>query len=141
MIANQAAFPISRMARVLGVLGACYYASRKRSAGKEQKADTTLLRRVRTIHASSRGPYGATQVHAELRAGGEKHGCKRIARLIRAAGLVGASNPITTPQPGADSRRTVLRKECLDHALPAVCLLATSQRVQMRRWYAARPWP
>jgi len=30
-------------------------------------------------------------VHAELRAGGEKHGRKRIARLMRAAGLIGAS--------------------------------------------------
>ncbi len=30
-------------------------------------------------------------MHAELRAGGEKHGRKRIARVMRAAGLVGAS--------------------------------------------------
>ena len=35
-------------------------------------------------------PVGPS-VHAELRAGGEKHGRKRIARLMRAAGLVGAS--------------------------------------------------
>jgi putative transposase len=39
-------------------------------------------------------------VHAELRAGGEKHGRKRIARLMREAGLVGASRrrhgPVTT---------------------------------------------
>src|SRR4051794_28263887 len=40
------------------------------------------------------------RVHAELRAGGERHGCKRIARLMRDAGLVGASRrrrgPVTT---------------------------------------------
>jgi putative transposase len=39
-------------------------------------------------------------VHAELRAAGERHGRKRIARLMRVAGLVGASRrrggPITT---------------------------------------------
>ena len=42
-------------------------------------------------HAGSRESYGAPRVHAELRAGGEKHGRKRIARLMRAAGLIGAS--------------------------------------------------
>ena len=31
------------------------------------------------------------RVHAELRAGGEKHGRKRIARLMREAGIVGVS--------------------------------------------------
>ena len=39
-------------------------------------------------------------MHAELRAGGERHGRKRIARLMREAGLVGASRrragPVTT---------------------------------------------
>jgi len=43
------------------------------------------------IHANSRETYGSPRVHAELRAGGEKHGRKRVARLMRAAGLVGAS--------------------------------------------------
>ena len=91
MSANQATFPIAAMARVLGVSEAGYHAWRKREPGKKQEADTTLLKRVRTIHASSRGTYGSPRVHAELRAGGEKHGRKRIARLMRVAGLVGAS--------------------------------------------------
>ena len=63
-------------------------------------ADAALLKRVRTVHASSRHTYGAPRVHAELRAGGEKHGRKRIARLMRENGLVGASHrrggPTTT---------------------------------------------
>ncbi len=89
--ANQATFPIATMARVLGVSEAGYHAWRKRPPSKKQEADTTLLKRVRTVHASSRETYGAPRLHAKLRAGGEKHGCKRIARLMRAAGLVGAS--------------------------------------------------
>ena len=47
------------------------------------------------------------RVHAELRAGGEKHGRKRIARLMRAAGLVGASrrrNGITTTRRDREAR-------------------------------------
>jgi len=91
MSANQATFSIATMARVLGASEAGYHAWRKRPPSKRQEADTKLLQRVRTIHASSRQTYGAPRMHAELRAGGEKHGRKRIARLMRAAGLVGAS--------------------------------------------------
>src|SRR6476620_4869309 len=64
------------------------------------RADEVLLTRIKTVHISSRQTYGAPRVHAELRAAGERHGRKRIARLMRAAGLVGASRrrggPITT---------------------------------------------
>jgi transposase InsO family protein len=51
----------------------------------------TRQKRVRTIHANSRKTYGAPRVHAQLRADGERHGHKRIARLMHIAGLVGAS--------------------------------------------------
>jgi putative transposase len=70
-------------------------------------ADATLLKRVRTVHASSRETYGAPRVHAELRAGGERHGRKRIARLMRTAGLVGASRRragVTTTRRDEDAR-------------------------------------
>ena len=100
MSANQAAFPIATMARVLGVSETGYHAWRHRSPSTHALADAALLKRVRTVHASSRETYGAPRVHAELRAGGERHGRKRIARLMREAGLVGASRrrngPITT---------------------------------------------
>ena len=107
MSANQATFPIATMARVLGVSEAGYHAWRKRPPSKKQEADTALLKRVRTIHASSRETYGSPRVHAQLRAGGEKHGRKRIARLMRAAGLVGASrrrSGITTTRRDREAR-------------------------------------
>ena len=100
MNANQATFPVSTMARVLGVSKAGFYAWLRRPASAHAQADAALLKRIRTVHATSRETYGAPRVHAELRAGGEKHGRKRIARLMRDAGLVGASRrrhgPITT---------------------------------------------
>ncbi len=100
MSANQAVFPIATMARVLGVSETGYHAWRDRPPSSHALADAALLKRVRTVHASSRETYGAPRVHAELRAGGERHGRKRIARLMREAGLVGASRrrdgPITT---------------------------------------------
>ena len=91
MSANQAMFPIATMARVLGVSEAGYYAWRHRLPSAHALVDAALLKQVRTIHASSRETYGAPRVHAALRADGGRHGRKRVARLMRAAGLVGAS--------------------------------------------------
>jgi putative transposase len=100
MSANQAGFPIAAMARELGVSKAGYYAWLQRPASAHAMADEALLKRVRTIHASSRQTYGAPRIHADLRQRGERHSRKRIARLMREAGLVGASHrrggPITT---------------------------------------------
>ncbi len=91
MSANQAVFPTAGMARVFGVSESGFHVWRRRRPSAHAVADAALLKRVRTIHASSRETYGVPRVHAELRAGEEKHGRKRIARLMRAAGLVGAS--------------------------------------------------
>jgi putative transposase len=100
MSANQASFPIAAMARVLGVSKAGYYAWLQRPPSAHATADAALLKRVRTVHASSRQTYGAPRIHADLRERGERHSRKRIARLMREAGLVGASHqhggPITT---------------------------------------------
>ncbi len=107
MSANQAIFPIAVMARVLGVSESGFHAWRPRPVSAHAMADTALLKRVRTVHASSRETYGAPRVHAELWAGGEKHGRKRIARLMRAAGLVGASRRrtgVTTTRRDRDAR-------------------------------------
>jgi len=100
MSTNQAFFPIAAMARVLGVSTAGYYAWRDRPPSAHAQADAALLKRVRTVHAGSRQIYGAPRVHAQLRAGGARHRRKRIACLMRKAGLVGACHrqggPTTT---------------------------------------------
>jgi putative transposase len=100
MSANQACFPVATMARALGVSKAGYYAWLHRPPSAHAVGDNALLKRIRTIHATSRQTYGAPRVHAELRAQGEQHGRKRIARLMREGGLVGASHrrggPVTT---------------------------------------------
>ena len=107
MSANQACFPVVTMARVLGVSKAGFYAWLRRPPSAHAVADAALMKRVRTVHATSRQTYGAPRVHAELGARGERHGRKRIARLMREAGLVGASHrrggPVTTRR-DADAR-------------------------------------
>ena len=100
MSANQAAFPIATMARVLGISRAGYYAWARRPASAHAETDAVLLERIRTVYAASRETYGAPRVHAVLRAGGGRHGRKRIARLMRGAGISGVSRrrggPVTT---------------------------------------------
>ena len=66
MSANQPCFPIATMARVLGVAKADYYAWVHRPPSAHTVADETPLKRVRTVHASSRQTYGAPRVHADL---------------------------------------------------------------------------
>jgi putative transposase len=97
MSANQAIFPIATMARVLGVSKAGFYAWLHRPPSAHAEADAALLKRIKTVHASSRQTYGAPRVHAELRNHGQAHGRKRIARLMRDAGLIGASHRHSGP--------------------------------------------
>ena len=107
MSANQAEFPIATMARVLGVSASGYHAWRGRAPSARAVEDKMLLKRVRTVHATSRETYGSPRIHAELRAMGSRHGRKRIARLMRGAGLTGASrrrNGVTTTRRDNDAR-------------------------------------
>jgi len=87
---EKAHHTVSRLARVLGVARAGYYAWTSRPASARTLADRTLTEQIREIHARSRGTYGAPRVHAELRLGLGVHvGRKRVARLMGAAGLQG----------------------------------------------------
>ena len=86
MSVNQAKFSIATMAGVLGVSASGYHAWRGRAPSARAVEDKMLLKRVRTVHATSRETYGSPRIHAELRAMGSRHGRKRIARLMHGAG-------------------------------------------------------
>ncbi len=82
--------PVARLCRVLRVSTSGFYARRVRPPSARAVADAALTATIRAIHAGSRGTYGAPRVHAELADGhGVRCGRKRVARLMRAAGLVG----------------------------------------------------
>jgi putative transposase len=89
--ANQAIYGVATMCRVLAVSASGYYAWRQRPPSARARADAELTARIRAIHQYSRGTYGAPRIHQELLAAETRTGCKRIARLMRAAGLKGAS--------------------------------------------------
>jgi transposase InsO family protein len=85
----EVAFPVVVMCRVLDVSTSGFYAWRTRPASSRAQRDHDLSARVRAAHAASKGRYGSPRVHAELRAGGERVGRKRIARLMKEAQLAG----------------------------------------------------
>jgi putative transposase len=89
--ANQAIYGIATMCRVLAVSASGYYAWLKRPASARARADAELSTRIRAIHQYSRGTYGAPRIHQELRAAEIRVGCKRVARLMKAASVRGAS--------------------------------------------------
>ncbi len=89
MKANQVTYPIATMCRVLGVSSSGYHAWKKRPPSKRAVSDAALSERIRTIHHHSRETYGAPRIHAELVETGARVGCKRVARLMRVAGLRG----------------------------------------------------
>lgn len=91
MSANRAVHRVATMCRVLGVSSSGYYAWRSRTASERQQADAELTKKIRAVHARSRGTYGAPRIHAELLAEGTRVGRKRVARLMRAEGLAGVS--------------------------------------------------
>lgn len=77
------------MCHLLGVSASGYYAWSRRTDAARERADATLLDTIRVIHARSKGTYGAPRIHAELRESGVRVGRRRIARLMREAGLRG----------------------------------------------------
>jgi putative transposase len=82
--------PVSLQCELLGVSESGYWAWAKRPPSDRALHDAWLIERIRVIHGASRGRYGSPRVHAMLSREGIRVGQKRVARLMRAAGLEGA---------------------------------------------------
>ena len=106
MSAHQALHPVATQCRLLEVSTSGYYAWRFRPASRRARQDEDLTRKIRTIHATSRGTYGVPRVHAVLASQGVHVGRKRVARLMAAADLEGVSRrkPCRTTVRDPDAR-------------------------------------
>ncbi len=62
---------------------------RDRVPSARARADALLLEKIVCIHTDSRETYGAPRIHFELRTLGVRCARKRVARLMREAGLFG----------------------------------------------------
>lgn len=80
-------YAVAMLCRVLGVSRSGYYAWRTRPASQRSQADRALVVRIQAIHTQSRKTYGSPRVHAELAEQGVRCSAKRVARLMRLAGI------------------------------------------------------
>lgn len=87
--AEQGHYPIALLCRTVGVSRSGYYAWRSRPPSARAQADAVLLGEIRRLYQRSRQTYGAPRVQAALAQQQQRVGRKRVARLMRAAGLVG----------------------------------------------------
>ncbi len=80
-------FSVGRMCHVLGVKRSGYYAWRKRGLSLRTKRDKVLLEQISKSHRLSRGRYGSPNILNDLKDWNYCTSKKRVARLMREAGL------------------------------------------------------
>ena len=105
---KQAGHSVKRACELLKVSRAAFYARRNGRPGPRAVRDAELTEKITEVHDRSHGTYGAPRVHAVLHRQGEECGRRRIARLMRGAGLQGRHRrrrqPTTVPDPQAGAR-------------------------------------
>lgn len=100
--AQNAAYPVTILCRVLEVSRGGYYAWLKRQAqpSARQQRDRVLQAALRKVHADSRSVYGSPRLTTAAKAAGIAIGRHATARLMRREGLVGrcwSRRPRATP--------------------------------------------
>src|SRR5215831_13592243 len=105
---------VKRACALLKVSRAAFYAH---LSGPSQRKceDAELTGQIQAVHEESKGRYGAPRVHAELARRGRRHGRKRIARLMRTAGIAGKApkrwKKTTIADPAAAARADRIRRD------------------------------
>ena len=88
--AEKTNYPVAVMCRVLEVNRTAFHNWERRAPSDRALTDAWLTDKIKQIHDQSRSVYGTPRIHAELRM---EHGIgvgrKRVARLMKAAGIAG----------------------------------------------------
>jgi len=86
---HRDAWGVGPMAGVLAVSVSGFYAWLRRGKSKRAQDEEVLTEKIMMFHCGSRFTYGSRRIHRDLKAAGHKVGRKRVARLMRNAGLRG----------------------------------------------------
>ena len=78
---------VETLCGALGVSVSGYYAWRGQLVSQHQQSDAVLLKAIQTVYPAGRGLYGSPRIHAALRQQGVYCSRKRVARLMRQAGI------------------------------------------------------
>ncbi|MGO9159269.1 MAG: IS3 family transposase [Streptosporangiaceae bacterium] len=105
---------VSRACALLQVSRAAFYAHLA-GPSQHEREDADLTGHIQAVHEQSKGRYGAPRVHAELRRRGRRHSRKRVARLMRSAGICGRApkrwKKTTLADPAAAARADRIRRD------------------------------
>jgi transposase InsO family protein len=106
---------VKRACELLEVSRSAYYQQQSGVQSRRQRVDVALTEKITRVHAVSKGTYGAPRVHADLADAGLRHGRKRVARLMRTAGLAGQSprrwRTTTIADPNASRRPDLVNRD------------------------------
>ena len=106
---------VKRACELLKVSRAAFYQHLTGQPSQREASDAGLTAQIKAVHKDSKGRYGAPRIHAELRHDGHRHSRKRIARLMRQAGIAGRAarrwRKTTIPDPAAAARADKIRRD------------------------------
>lgn len=134
---KSAGHSVKRACELLKVSRAAYYHRRTAAPGPRAVRDAELTEKITEAHSRSRGSYGAPRIHAVLVRGGARVGRRRVARLMRRAGIVGRhrrrGHRTTVPDAHAKARPDLIQRDFTPGPAPAtrwcgdITYLATDQ--------------
>lgn len=104
---ERLSYPVGRLCGVMQVSRSGFYAWRRRPKSNRARQDEVLTQQIQRIHRQNRGIYGAPRIHAELYDQQVRASCKRVARLMRLAGLEGKRKGSHKPKRAPSSTPTV----------------------------------
>ncbi|MFF7249914.1 IS3 family transposase [Embleya sp. NPDC008237] len=120
---KRAGHSVKRVCELLQVSRAAYYHRRTAAPGPRAVRDAELSERITEAHRISRGSYGAPRVHAVLVRDGVRVGRRRVARLMRQAGLAGRhrrrGHRTTVPDPQVGARPDLVGRDFTPGPAPA----------------------
>jgi putative transposase len=106
---------VARACRLLKVSRAAYYQRQSGVPSPRAAADAAITARITSIHDESKGTYGSPRVYQVLRRQDVACGMRRVARLMRAAGLEGRRKKrwrtTTIPDPAAERARDLIQRD------------------------------
>lgn len=99
---------MTTICQVAGVSRSSFYAWLKRPVSQRAKKNTELTAKLKRLHRESRETYGAPRLTAQLKSEGHSHGRKRIANLMKKAGIFGCARKKYRPMNTTRSNHDLL---------------------------------
>lgn len=108
-----------RVCALYSVTRSGYYAWRHRGDSRRRRQDRVLLEKIHATFARTRGTYGSPRIHRALAAAGIRVSRRRVARLMREAGLRARALKLYRRIPGLHGFFTSIPNRQLDRLTTA----------------------